>query len=151
RRGAYMWRDIERLATKYELPFQRPSAFPRASTLAARIACSIADEVWAGEFIRRVFVANFGENLDIGDADELARILTQLGQPAQTTIDLALGEHKERLRANTGHAIEIGIFGAPNCVANGELFWGEEALEDAIGWLKSHPDAAAPAAPRTNR
>jgi 2-hydroxychromene-2-carboxylate isomerase len=45
--------------------------------------------------------------------------------------------HSERrhcLRRNTETAIALGIFGAPNCVVNGELFWGEETLEDAVAW-----------------
>lgn len=54
RRGAYMWRDLERLCGKFGQPFRRPAVFPRNSTLAARVASSIVDEPWAGEFIRRV-------------------------------------------------------------------------------------------------
>src|SRR6185503_2219 len=38
-KGRYMWRDLERLCAKYDLPFRRPSRFPRPSLLAARIAC----------------------------------------------------------------------------------------------------------------
>jgi 2-hydroxychromene-2-carboxylate isomerase len=38
------------------------------------------------------------------------------------------------LRANPERAIALGIFGAPNCVVGEELFWGEEALGDAIEW-----------------
>src|SRR5450755_2744220 len=46
RRGAYMWRDLERLSKKFGLPWQRPTRFPRSSTLAARVACLIASEPW---------------------------------------------------------------------------------------------------------
>lgn len=139
RRGAYMWRDIERLAAKFGLPFRHPSVFPRASTAAARIACSIADEPWAGAFIRRVFVANFSDDVDIADPGVLSRFLADLGQPAEEVAERASSELRGLLRANTERAIDIGIFGAPNCIANGELFWGEESLEDAICWLKDHP------------
>jgi len=31
-------------------------------------------------------------------------------------------------------SIELGIFGAPTCVVGGELFWGNDRLEDAIAW-----------------
>jgi len=43
------------------------------------------------------------------------------------------------LPENVSHGIELGIFGAPNCVVNQELFWGEEALEDALDWAVAHP------------
>src|SRR5437667_6541036 len=30
-RGRYMWRDLERLCEEYDLPWSRPSVFPRTS------------------------------------------------------------------------------------------------------------------------
>jgi len=135
RRGAYMWRDLERLTAKFGLRWKHPTAFPRASTLAARVACSIADEVWCGDFVRTVYVANFGDDLDIGDEKIIAALLDGLGRDGATIVERALGsELRGLLRANTTRAIELGIFGAPNCVVGRELFWGEEALEDAIVW-----------------
>ena len=134
-RGAYMWRDLERLCAKFGLPWRRPSRFPRASTLPARVACDLADKACVGDFIRRVFVANFGEDREINERSEVTEILTGLGLDAQPI--LARAEAPDRrgaLRANTERAIELGLFGAPNCRVEGELFWGEESLEDAIAW-----------------
>ena len=141
KRGEYMWRDLARLCAKFELPWRQPSQFPRASTLAARVACEVADETWGGDYIRRLFTANFGADQDIGDRTIVAEILTGLERDAAEV--LARSESPERrgaLRANTEKAIAIGIFGAPNCLVGDELFWGEEALEDAISWsLGDHP------------
>jgi 2-hydroxychromene-2-carboxylate isomerase len=134
RRGAYMWRDMERLTKKGSLPWRKPSVFPRNSIVAARIACAAASETWCGDFIRRVFVANFGEDLDIGDASILAALLDEVGAPKDFPEKAASPEYRGCLRRNTEIAIDLGIFGAPNCVVNGELFWGEEALEDALDW-----------------
>jgi len=135
RRGAYMWRDLERLCAKFGLPWQRPSTFPRRTTLAARVACSVAGEAWCGEFVRRIYVANFGADREIGDSPVVCEILRGLGQPDAEIVARAQdGAHRGLLRANTERAIELGIFGAPNCVVAGELFWGEEALEDAVAW-----------------
>jgi 2-hydroxychromene-2-carboxylate isomerase len=42
---------------------------------------------------------------------------------------------KERLKAETAAALELGIFGAPSFVApDGELFWGNDRLDQAIAW-----------------
>ena len=137
RRGAYMWRDLERLTAKFALPWRRPSQFPRSSTLAARVACLGADEAWAGEFVRRVYTANFGEDRDIGDRAVVSAILaTLLQDPGQILSQAEAPERRGLLRANTERAIELGIFGAPNCLVAGELFWGEEALDDAIAWAR---------------
>jgi 2-hydroxychromene-2-carboxylate isomerase len=135
RRGSYMWRDMERLTAKFGLPWQRPSEFPRNTIVPARVACAIADEPWCGDFVRRVYVANFGEDRAIDRRDAIASILDELGQPAEMVLAHAESpEKRPLLRANTERATALGIFGAPNCIADGELFWGEEAMEDAIAW-----------------
>jgi 2-hydroxychromene-2-carboxylate isomerase len=145
RRGAYMWRDMERLCAKFGLPWRRPSEFPRLTTVPARVACAIADEPWCGDFVRRVYVANFGEDRPIGERSVVAEILAELGQPADAILARAESpDFKPILRANTEHAIELGIFGAPNCVVDGELFWGEESLQDAIDWALGRGTAVAP-------
>ena len=137
RRGTYMWRDMERLTAKLGLPWKRPTVFPRPTTLPSRVACHVADEPWAGDFIRSVFTANFGEDFDINAPEVLREILTRLDQPADAVLAAAqMPERRGLLRANTEAAAAAGLFGAPNCLVNGELFWGEEALEDAIAWAQ---------------
>jgi 2-hydroxychromene-2-carboxylate isomerase len=93
------------------------------------------------KFIRAVFLANFSLDLDIAEVSVAADILIQLGQPARDIIEHALDpDQRAILRKNTERAIEIGIFGAPNCLVGDELFWGEESLEDAIEWaLRRRP------------
>src|SRR5437773_1204898 len=50
--------------------------------------------------------------------------------------DSPFNVHPERgqLRANTGEAQRLGVFGAPNFVIRGELFFGQDRMDDAIGW-----------------
>ena len=43
---------------------------------------------------------------------------------------------KGRLRANTEDAQRLGIFGAPSFIAGGELFWGNDRLEQALDFVK---------------
>lgn len=152
RRGEYMWRDLERLCAKFGLPWRHPSQFPRASTLAARVACEVASEPWGGDYIRRIFTANFGEDREIGERSVVAEILTSLGHdPAEFLARAESPERRGVLRANTERAAAIGVFGAPNCYVGDELFWGEEALEDAVAWaLGVHP-AGGIGSPKTNR
>ena len=65
-KGSYMWRDLERLCEDYDLPFKRPSVFPRNGLRAARIALVASDGGWCPDFSRAVFTANFAEDRDIG-------------------------------------------------------------------------------------
>ena len=137
-KGRYMWRDLERLCEGYGIPFARPSRFPREGLLAARVACLAKSEPWLPEFVRAVFRANFSEDREIADAAEIREILDSLGRPGERLVEQARApENKMFLREQTRRAGELGIFGAPSFVVGGELFWGNDRLEDALGWATS--------------
>jgi 2-hydroxychromene-2-carboxylate isomerase len=101
-----------------------------------------------------VFVANFGEDLDIADPSILAVLLDEVGAPEGFPEKATSPEFRGSLRRNTEIAIDLGIFGAPNCVVDGELFWGEEALEDALDWATltrpARGESPSPAPPPLN-
>ena len=40
----------------------------------------------------------------------------------------------QRYNTQTDKARELGIFGSPSFIVNGEIFWGDDRLEDAIKW-----------------
>lgn len=138
-KGRYMWRDLERHADKYGIPFKKPSEFPRHEILASRVALIAEPEGWCEEFSKKVFLANFAEDRDISDESVIGTILESLGQDASRVLGLALSDgNKLALRKQTERAIEKGIFGAPSFVApDGELFWGNDRLGDAVRWVKS--------------
>jgi 2-hydroxychromene-2-carboxylate isomerase len=127
-RGRYMWRDLERLCAKYNLKWQKPTVFPRHSVLAARVCC--ADPI--GDVVRAVFRANFADDVDIADPAVLSKIVG-----AERVERASSPEVKLRLRANTEEAVRLGIFGAPDFVSGGELFFGQDRLDDAIAWTKN--------------
>jgi 2-hydroxychromene-2-carboxylate isomerase len=135
-KGRYMWRDLERRAAARGMPFRRPSRFPRNGLLAARVALVAADEGWAGELTRAVFRANFAEDREIAEPAVLGEIVRVLGRDPDAVLERAgTPAVKAALRAQTTAAQALGIFGAPSFVARGELFWGDDRLEDAVAWL----------------
>lgn len=134
-RGRYMWRDLERLCARYGLPWRRPSAFPRGSLLAARVGLAAGDAPWAPAYHRAVFRANFSEDRDIADPAVLRELLAALGQDADALLASArTPETKQALRDRGAEATRLGIFGAPDFVVDGELFFGQDRLEDALAW-----------------
>jgi 2-hydroxychromene-2-carboxylate isomerase len=134
-KGHYMWRDLERICRKEGLPLRRPSRFPRPSVIAARVACTAASESWGPDFVRAVYHANFVEDREIGDVAVIGAILTGLGIDAGVMLTRVQTPNvKARLRANTDEASALGVFGAPSFVVGGELFWGNDRLEDALAW-----------------
>lgn len=134
-KGAYMWRDLERVCRKQDLGLTRPSRFPRNGLLAARVACRFAAEPWLPRFVREVYRANFEHDRDIADAAVIGACLSAAGTDADDTLETAQSpEAKERLRAQTDEAIRRSIFGAPSFTVGDELFWGNDRLEDALEW-----------------
>ena len=45
---------------------------------------------------------------------------------------------KDRLKLQTHRAKSLGIFGAPSFTVGRELFWGDDRLEEAIDWARTH-------------
>jgi len=137
-KGRYMWRDMEREAHKYGLPFVRPSVFPRKAVLPMRVATLGAREAWMGAFCRRVMRQNWVEDLDIDDPANVLRALDGLVDDPQAIVEAALLEpNKARLRASTEEALARGVFGGPTMFVGEEMFWGNDRLEDAIAWAAS--------------
>lgn len=129
----YMWRDMERLAEKYAVPFVRPSLFPRVALLPMRVALYAQDEAWIGEFCRAVMLQHFGEDLDINEPRNVESILLALGLQAGDILGSAQADPvKAALRQQTERARELGIFGGPTFFAAGEMYWGNDRLEDAL-------------------
>jgi 2-hydroxychromene-2-carboxylate isomerase len=137
-KGQNMWRDLERLCADLELPFRRPGNFPQNSLLATRVALVGLDDTWGVEFCRAVFCAEFGADGRIDDDALLSEILKGLQVDPQTALEAAKSDaNKMRLRAQTGEAQSLGIFGAPSFMtADGELFWGSDRLERALTWAQ---------------
>ena len=134
-KGRYMWRDLERVCAKHGVPMQRPSRFPRSGLLAARVALLGADESWGGDFVRAVYSANFAQDREISDREVIASLLEEITGDAAGVLQRAeAADNKDRLREQTEQATALGIFGAPSFVSHGELFWGNDRLEDALAW-----------------
>lgn len=135
-KGRYMVRDIERIASERGIAFRMPSSFPVNSLHAARIALAGPDKAWISSFTYAAFKAEFADRRDIGDRSVLADIVSALGaDSARLLEDSGAAEIKDRLRQQTETAADLGIFGAPMFrTFDGELFWGDDRLEQAIAW-----------------
>lgn len=132
-KGAYVWQDMIRQCRKYGLGWTKPTTFPRASLLPARVALLGAEQAWIGGFCRQVMERNFVADAEINQAEHLAPILTGLGLPAADILEQAQAEpNKTRLREQTDAARARCVFGAPTFFVGSEMFWGDDRLDDAL-------------------
>jgi 2-hydroxychromene-2-carboxylate isomerase len=136
-KGAYMWKDMERQCAKHGVPFRKPSQFPRPSLLATRIALTLeSSPAHVGEFVRRVYLANFHDDADTTSNDVVRSVLQSMALPdGDAVLERATSnETKERLRQRNDEAFARGVFGAPTFLIGSELYWGNDRLEDALAY-----------------
>jgi 2-hydroxychromene-2-carboxylate isomerase len=135
-KGRYMWRDMERLAAGLDIPFRRPDPFPQNSLLPARVALVGLAQGWGEDFSVAVYTAQFVEDGRIDEPRTLEEILTFMNVDATAALDAAQSDDiKAQLRMQVEEAQRLGVFGAPSfTTADGELFWGNDRLEQALSW-----------------
>lgn len=145
-KGRYMWRDMERRCAARDLPLIPPDVFPANGLLAARAITAIDsdDSDARARAMRALFLAEFGQGMDIANPTVVREALDHAGLDGAALVIAADTQAvKEALRATTDHAVAQGVFGAPSFVtADGELFWGDDRLEEALSWAANGPQPA---------
>lgn len=115
-----------------------PAHFPVDPGLADRmvIACDVAGAD-ARALAHAEFAATWAEERDVSNEATLIDIADGLGMAGTALLEAAKSpEIEARYEANTGEALERGVFGAPTFFYAGEMFWGQDRLdflERAIG------------------
>jgi 2-hydroxychromene-2-carboxylate isomerase len=122
-----LWR-----ARRLGLPLRMPPAHPFNPLAALRLIIAAgSDSRAAGTVLRAVF----GEGRDVTDPAVIGDLAAQLGvaNPQAALADPAI---KQRLRDNTQWACSRGVFGVPTLVIGEELFWGHDAVDMALDYLR---------------
>jgi 2-hydroxychromene-2-carboxylate isomerase len=128
-----LWR-----ARKMGIPMRFPPAHPFNPLAALRLILATGNEPHA---IERVFDAIFAEGRDVADPAVIASLAEELGV-TDPAVALAAPELKQKLRDNTNWAIENGVFGVPTLLIGSETFWGHDAFDMAVDYLRD-PQAFA--------
>jgi 2-hydroxychromene-2-carboxylate isomerase len=125
--------EIERRAADYGLPEIRwPEPWPgntlyamRAATFAKETGRTIAFSLAA---FRQAFAA--GRDLTEPDNVLLAAAAAEL-HPRAVSAAVGRDAIKAALRAATDAAGDLGVVGVPSIVVGGQVFWGDDRLEEA--------------------
>jgi len=132
----YMWRDIERRALGYGFTVNVPAPYPlQELDLANRVAVLARQEGWCEDYVRGAYRCWFIDGHEAGSDVNLTQTLSEIGQDKSRVLELAGSPDGEAAYLNqTEIAKRAGIFGSPSFIVDGELFWGDDRLEDAITW-----------------
>ncbi|MER8975279.1 DsbA family protein [Mesorhizobium sp. M0800] len=135
---AYMWRDVERRGALYGLLPKLPAPYPLAELERANCVAIIgAAEGWCSAYARESYRRWFEAGEPAGSEPNLSASISAAGQDVKRVLRLA---DSDKGKADLVHAAEeakaLGIFGSPSFIVDGELFWGDDRLDDAVRWLR---------------
>jgi 2-hydroxychromene-2-carboxylate isomerase len=134
----YMWRDVERRAAQFGVPFAGVPPYPiQPSTLAHRVGLVASRDGWRSQFSKAVYRTWFIEKKEPAAPTNLHEVLLSIGKdPIAKLAEADSAEFHALLDAETDVARQLGIFGSPTFAVGDEIFWGDDRLEQAIAWTK---------------
>jgi len=136
----YMWRDIERRAEGYGFFAKTPVPYPLTEfDLANKLALLGLKEGWGVDYIRLTYKRWFQEGKEPATEPNISEIFKELKIDKEKVIkDANSSEIDKQYLKNTESARENKVFGSPSFIVNGEIFWGDDRMEDAITWSKKN-------------
>ena len=135
----YMWRDIQRRSEFYSLPVPDvPAPYPLKEFDRANLVGIVMElDGRYLEYFEETYRAWFLDGLEAGSDQNLENVFQKIGVTLQDVLDAtASSEILEIYERNTADAQTAGVFGAPSFEVAGEIFWGDDRLEDAIRFAK---------------
>ncbi len=137
-------RDMQRWASYFGVPLAMPKGHPMRTVDALRALLATGEPT--RDLMHRFYRAYWVEGRDIASEAVVGDVLRAAGHDAAAVMERARSQEiKDALRVRTDEAIALGIFGAPTCVVDGELFWGQDRLEEVERACGGLPDRPAPA------
>ncbi|WP_212631665.1 2-hydroxychromene-2-carboxylate isomerase [Pseudomonas sp. KB-10] len=131
-KGHYMLRDLARFAERYGVPMCFNPHFPINTLTLMRllVAVQLHQPERFDDALQALFQAIWVEGINMGDPAKMAEVLNAAGFDAQALqSQIAEQQVKDALKASTEEAVKRGVFGAPTCFVNGEMFFGQDRLE----------------------
>jgi 2-hydroxychromene-2-carboxylate isomerase len=128
----FTYRFVVWRARKMGVPLKMPPAHPFNPLSALRLVIAAGSD---RRSVETAFDFVFGQGRDVSDRAVLGELARELGLP---NLESALNDPgvKQTLRKNTDWAIERGVFGVPTFVVGKELFWGHDAFDMVVDFLR---------------
>ena len=135
----YMWRDIERRSKFYGFKAKVPAPYPlKEFDLANQIAVLGMNEGWGIDYVISTYQRWFHQGKEPATEPNLSEILNELNLNKDEVRKNANSKDiKNQYMQNTENAFKLGVFGSPTFIYKGEVFWGDDRLEDCIKWINS--------------
>jgi 2-hydroxychromene-2-carboxylate isomerase len=126
--------EVERRASAYGLPpIAWPDPWPGNMLTAMRVAIFAKQTGRAVSFSLAAFRQQFAAGRDLSDPDNVAIAAAACElHPRALAKAVQTDGVKGALREATDRAGELGVRGVPSLLVDGEVFWGDDRLEEAV-------------------
>ena len=122
----------------YGAMFPAPYPVP-GLVLANQIATLGVQEGWVADYTRATYRRWFESGESAGEEPNISNSLEEIGCDPSQVLAAAKSERIiSALATATDEAMELGVFGSPTFVVDGEVFWGDDRLDDALHWSKGN-------------
>ena len=144
----WTYRQVLWLAKQQGTDLKLPAAHPFNSLALLRLAVAAAGATGSAAssdtqgqpnryVVETIFRHVWCEGLEATDPDRLATLQAHLfSQPSVNFLDPQSAEVKQLLQQQTQQAIDLGLFGVPSMVVDGQVFWGNDALPMLRAYLE---------------
>jgi 2-hydroxychromene-2-carboxylate isomerase len=128
----FTYRFVQWRAEREGVPLKFPRAHPFNPIKALRLAIAAGNRI---EAVRTIFRHIWREGKSLDDAQEWKELCLKVGTTdADARINQA--DVKDELKRNGLRAVQAGLFGVPSFVIDGEIFWGADATDMVIDYLR---------------
>lgn len=137
---AYLFKDLERCAAEYKVPYAFNPHFPINTLVLMRGAVSFQKEGRFDDYVTLMFKSLWERGENLGDEGTLRAVLQADGFDAADFGErVQRPDAKQGLIANTDAAVQRGAFGAPTFFVGGEMFFGQDRLDFVEAALRASP------------
>ncbi len=127
---AWIVRDLVRCAEYAGVPLRIPSIFPINGLHAVRGAVHAIESGTFDAYDAAMWKATWADDRDVSQKQVVLDVVEEAGlDRAAFAAALEDPTIKERLKQQTAHAIERGVFGVPAMFVGDELFWGQDRID----------------------
>jgi len=131
----FTYQHVVWLAKQQGVQLRMPPAHPFSPLRPLRLAIAMGNDM---DVIAKIFNYIWHDGLSVDDDVAWYEFVSSLGiDEPENFINQA--EVKLQLRENTAAAIEAGVFGVPTIIADGHLFWGNDATDMYLDY-QQNPD-----------
>jgi 2-hydroxychromene-2-carboxylate isomerase len=116
-----------------------PIPFPAPDMeLANRVAVLGEREGWGAAYAKAAYQRWFLHREIVGGEPNLTSSLKAIGKELSQVLATARSDEiGAALQSANDEARRLNVFGVPSFVTRGEVFWGDDRLDDAIQWYRT--------------